>query len=132
MKSVYAEPGPGWADQVAHPGWVSRMKQDHLPGSFTSTYGRAAAQRKKAESRKAPAAPAEELVRAVVEVSAVPDLQLLAASATVSHGVLSQLKRLLLCSHVYLRIKADVGYFGCHKFFCLLKSSIRFHFEIEI
>ena len=60
-----------------------------------STYGRKAAQKKKAESRKAQAPPAEELVRAVVEVAPAADLQLLAASATVSRPTRLKLARVL-------------------------------------
>jgi superfamily II DNA/RNA helicase len=60
-----------------------------------STYGPNAAQRKKSEGRKLPPSPAEKLVRFVVEANAYPDLQLLAASATVSRPTRLKLARVL-------------------------------------
>ena len=61
----------------------------------TSIRGPRAAQRKKAESRSELLLPAEELVRLVMEASSASDLQLLAASATVSRPTRLKLARVL-------------------------------------
>ena len=62
-----------------------------------SSYGPRAAQRKKADARKnrVPITPAEELVRLVVDASSADDLQLLAASATMSRPTRLKLGRVL-------------------------------------
>ena len=63
----------------------------------TSTFSRAGAKRKQSEHKKgvAPAVPAELLIRSVVEASSAPDLQLIAASATVSRPTRFKLARVL-------------------------------------
>lgn len=64
----------------------------------STTFSKAAAKRRQAEHKKggdSAAAPAELLVRAVVEASSAGDLQLLAASATVSRPVRFKLARVL-------------------------------------
>ena len=61
----------------------------------SSTYGMQAAKRKKTANRKTPAPPAEELLRILVETCSAADLQLLAASATVSRPTRLKLARVL-------------------------------------
>lgn len=59
------------------------------------TYGPRAAQRKRQENKKAESPPAEELIRLVLEAAALPTLQVLAASATVSRPTRLKLARVL-------------------------------------
>ncbi|KOO28249.1 ATP-dependent RNA helicase [Chrysochromulina tobinii] len=62
----------------------------------SSTYGINAAKRKKTENKKgSEVSPAEELVRLVLEASSAADLQVLAASATVSRPTRLKLARVL-------------------------------------
>ena len=81
--------------------WMSRVRAlvlDELDMLLpvASTYGTRAAQRKKAEARKESAVtPAEELVRVVVETASADDLQVLAASATMSRPTRLKLARVL-------------------------------------
>lgn len=58
-------------------------------------YGKRAAQQKKAENKKNVEAPAQVLIRAVLEACPATDLQLLAASATVSRPYRAKLGRVL-------------------------------------
>lgn len=61
----------------------------------SSTYGPRAKERKKKEMKKVPPSVAETLVRSVLEACSAPDLQVIAASATVSRPSRLKLERVL-------------------------------------
>ena len=61
----------------------------------SSTYGPRAKERKKKEIKKVPPSAAETLIRSVLDASAAPDLQVVAASATVSRPSRAKLDRVL-------------------------------------
>ena len=97
LLALRAEEG-NWVGAVEHVlNAVRVLVLDELDSllPIQNMYGKRAAQQKKAENKRSVESPAQVLIRAVLEACPATDLQLLAASATVSRPYRAKLARVL-------------------------------------